>query len=88
MNKTLLFGTIIAFVFTTGAATLAQAELDGAALLEQRCSVCHPSARPKAAKKSPEQWASTVTRMQGKGAKISEEERKVLLDHLSKTYKP
>lgn len=62
--------------------------IDGAELLEKRCSVCHPSAKPKAAKKSKEQWEATVTRMMGKGAKLSADEKKALIDHLAKTYKP
>lgn len=62
--------------------------VDGGALLEQRCSVCHPSARPKGAKKSKDQWEVTVTRMMGKGAKLTADEKKSLLDHLAKNYKP
>ena len=64
------------------------AEKDGAALLEERCSVCHPSSRPKSKAKTPEQWEQTVTRMIGKGAKLTDEEKKTLVDYLSKTYKP
>lgn len=58
----------------------------GAALLEERCSVCHPSARPKSKQKSPEQWEATVTRMMGKGAKLTDDEKKTLVDYLSTTY--
>lgn len=64
------------------------AAVDGAALLEKRCSVCHPAAKPKGAKKSKEQWEATVTKMMGKGAKLTADEKKALVDHLSKTYKP
>lgn len=60
----------------------------GAELLEKRCSVCHPSARPKSFKKSAEQWEATVTKMMGKGAKLSADEKKTLVDYLAKTYKP
>lgn len=88
MKKTVLFSLLFGFALVTIGSTAALAEDAGAVLLDQRCSVCHPSARPKAAKKTPEQWESTVTRMMGKGAKLSEEEKKLLLDHLSKTYKP
>lgn len=88
MTKGLLLGLIAIFAFATVGGTIAQAQLDGAALLEERCSVCHPSARPKGAKKTAEQWEATVTRMMGKGAKLTAEEKKILLEHLSKTYKP
>ena len=64
------------------------AAIDGADLLEKRCSVCHPSARPKGAKKTAEQWEATVSRMIGKGAKLSTDEKKALVAHLAKTYKP
>jgi cytochrome c2 len=88
MKRALLIGLALVFTLATIGSTAALAEDAGATLLDQRCSVCHPSARPKAAKKTPEQWEATVTRMMGKGAKLSVEEKKLLLDHLSKTYKP
>jgi len=72
----------------TGIGGAATATENGRDLLEQRCSVCHPSARPKAAKKTPEQWEATVTRMIGKGARLTADEKKTLLDYLSNTYKP
>jgi hypothetical protein len=37
---------------------------------------------------APEQWEATVTRMVGKGAKLTIDEKKVRVDYLSKTYKP
>jgi cytochrome c5 len=62
--------------------------LDGATLLEKRCSVCHSADRSRQAKKTREQWEQTVTRMIGKGAKLTEAEKTVLVDYLAKTYKP
>ena len=88
MKRGLLLGLMVTFVLAGVGGSEVMAQEDGATLLEQRCSVCHPSARPKGAKKTPEQWEATVTRMMGKGAKLSAEEKKVLLDFLSKTYKP
>lgn len=82
---TVLFASL-GFTGTSFAAQKAHA-IDGADLLEKRCSVCHPSSRPKGAKKTRDQWEATVTRMMGKGAKLSTEEKKALVDHLSKTYK-
>ncbi len=69
-------------------APAAPAQTDGATLLETRCSVCHSADRPKQAKKTADQWNQTVTRMMGKGAKLTEAEKTVLLDYLAKTYKP
>ena len=60
--------------------------IGGAELLEERCSVCHSSSRPKTAKKTVEEWDAAVTRMMGKGAKLSEKERKTLADYLSAEF--
>jgi len=86
--KRLMLCLAIGFLLSTIEVPLAWAQEDGATLLEQRCSVCHPSARPKSKQKTPEQWDATVTRMMGKGAKLTPEEKQVLVDYLSKTYKP
>jgi len=88
MKKLLLLIVAIGFVLSTIPTTIVYAETEGANLLEERCSVCHPSSRPKSKQKTPEQWETTVNRMMGKGAKLSEEEKAVLLDFLGKTYKP
>ena len=87
MKKSLFLSLAIAVGLSGICATTTLAE-DGAALLEQRCSVCHPSERPKSAKKTPEQWEATVSRMIGKGAKLTVDEKKILVEYLSKTYKP
>lgn len=88
MKKVLMLCLVIGFVLSTIEVPLAWAQEDGATLLEQRCSVCHPSARPKSKQKTPEQWDTTVTRMMGKGAQLTPDEKQILLDYLSKTYKP
>jgi len=82
------FMILTVFIAVSGFASFAFAAEDGMTLLESRCSVCHPAARPKAAQKTPEQWEATVTRMMGKGAQLSDDEKKVLVDYLSSTYKP
>ena len=88
MKRMIVTGVCIAFVVALLPATIFADMEQGATLLEERCSVCHPSARPKSKAKTPEQWEATVTRMMGKGAKLSEDEKKVLVDYLGKTYKP
>jgi hypothetical protein len=87
MKRGLLFGLALTFGFT-GISIAAAPAKDGASLLEERCSVCHPAARPKAAQKTPAEWESTVSRMIGKGAQLTAGEKKVLVDYLGKTYKP
>jgi hypothetical protein len=88
MKKLLLSMVVAGFVFSTIPTAIVYAETEGVNLLEERCSVCHPSSRPKSKQKTPEQWETTVNRMMGKGAKLSAEEKAILLDFLSKTYKP
>lgn len=88
MKKLLLPLVALGFVLPAFTTTDVFAAPDGASLLEERCSVCHPSSRPKSKQKTPEQWEATVNRMIGKGAKLTEEEKGALLDFLSKTYKP
>ena len=88
MKKLLLLIVVIGFVLSTIPTAIVYAETEGTNLLEERCYVCHPSSRQKKKKKTPEQWETTVNRMMGKGAKLSEEEKVILLDFLSKTYKP
>lgn len=88
MKRVLLLAVCLSFVLSTTPTPIVYAEPDGANLLEERCSVCHPSSRPKSKQKTPEQWEATVTRMMGKGAQLSEEEKAALLDFLSKTFKP
>jgi hypothetical protein len=62
--------------------------VDGAKLLEERCSVCHKSEIPKNARKSRAEWDKTVSRMINKGAKLSPEEKKILVRYLARVYKP
>ena len=87
MKKGLLLGLALTFGFTAISVAAAPAE-DGASLLEKRCSVCHPAEKPKSAKKTMDQWDSTVSRMIEKGAQLNAGEKKILVDHLGKTYKP
>jgi cytochrome c5 len=61
---------------------------DGAALLAERCTVCHGLDRVTSAQKTREQWEQTVARMVGKGAELNEEEQKILIAYLAETYGP
>ena len=60
--------------------------IDGASLLETRCTDCHSIDRVKRAKNTRDQWAQTVTRMIGKGAQLNAAEQSTVIDYLSKTY--
>jgi cytochrome c5 len=67
-------------------ATTAPAVVDGAALLESRCTVCHTLDRVKRGGKNKDQWAATVAQMIRNGAKLTQTEQIVLIDYLAKTY--
>ncbi len=61
---------------------------DGAALLQERCSVCHSLDRVRGARKGREAWEQTVDRMIRRGAQLNEEERAVLIAYLAREYGP
>lgn len=62
--------------------------LDGKALMNERCTVCHNTERIQAAKKTRADWEATVSRMKGNGAKLNDAETTALIDFLAATYKP
>jgi mono/diheme cytochrome c family protein len=67
-----------------------QSDIDraqGERLLEERCSVCHKADIPKNARKSRSEWERTVTKMMDRGAKLSPEEKKILVRYLSAVYR-
>ncbi len=66
----------------TGAEPAAPA-LDGAALVAQRCTVCHSAGRIDNASKDRAGWEATVDRMIGYGAQLNAEERQAVIDYLS-----
>jgi len=63
------------------------AGLDGAALVQERCTKCHNLARVEAAKKSAEEWKATVERMVSKGAQLDAAEQEAVIKFLAETYK-
>ena len=85
-NMLTIVAAIIVITGTSFAAEKAVA-VNAAGLIKERCSICHSSLKIKSAKKTAKEWEVTVTRMMGKGVKLSAEEKKSLLDYLAKTYK-
>ena len=88
MNKTTLAISGIAFMLAASGCSKAKSSIDPAALLEERCGACHTTDFAKIARKSRGDWEETVTRMMAKGAKLSSEEKKALVKHLAKHYRP
>lgn len=56
------------------------------ALVAAKCGTCHPLANVQAAKYDETGWATTVDRMVGKGAVLNDEQKKVVVAYLAKTY--
>jgi cytoskeletal protein RodZ len=68
------------------ASTATVAALDGQALMQARCTLCHNTARIEQAKKDRDGWEETVRRMVGKGAQLTKDEQDALIEYLAKTY--
>jgi mono/diheme cytochrome c family protein len=81
----LLAGSLGACSKSTTTATTS-APLDGQALMQQRCSVCHTLDRIQTAHKTADEWQTTVGRMIGKGAQLTAVEKTTLVDYLAQTY--
>jgi cytochrome c5 len=67
--------------------TVTEQVMNGQQLVETRCTVCHSLDRVKSAKKSGADWGSTVKRMVGKGAQLTDAEQTAVIQYLSETYK-
>ncbi|MBM3146749.1 MAG: hypothetical protein FJ000_02515 [Actinobacteria bacterium] len=70
---------------TTPAAT-ATGALDGAALVQDRCTQCHDLARVEGKSESPEEWTSIVDSMIARGAQLDDQERQAVIDYLSEQF--
>lgn len=61
--------------------------LDGQALMQERCTVCHSLDRVESKHQTADQWKKTVDRMISNGAQLTPQEEQVLVDYLAQTYK-
>lgn len=60
---------------------------DAKALLNERCIQCHDLNRVYSARKDKAGWETTIARMRGKGAELTDAEAKALAEFLAATYK-
>jgi mono/diheme cytochrome c family protein len=58
----------------------------GLDLINQRCVFCHNSAQIFSEHKTAPGWAATVEQMANRGAEVSPEEMKTIVDYLAKNY--
>ncbi len=61
---------------------------DGQLLLQTRCTQCHPLQKILQVKKTRTEWEETLTKMESFNVKISDAEKKVLLDYLTTVDHP
>jgi hypothetical protein len=59
----------------------------GKALVESKCSVCHPITNITGSKKDAGGWEGTVTRMINNGAQLNAEQKTQVIEYLALTYK-
>ncbi len=64
----------------------ATAALDGAALVQERCTQCHDLARVEGESESPDEWTSIVDSMIARGAQLDDQERQAVIDYLSEQF--
>jgi hypothetical protein len=62
--------------------------IDGATLVSQRCTACHPITRIESAHHSAAQWQTIVDSMIRRGAQLTPEEETVVVNYLAATYGP
>jgi len=58
-----------------------------AQLLSSACAGCHSLARIESKKADEDEWAVVVERMKGKGAELSDEDTRTLIQYLGRTYR-
>jgi len=71
---------------TTNPQPASTAALDGAALLQERCTVCHPLSYVERTKHTSTDWKLIVDVMISRGAKLTSEEETFLVDFLSASF--
>ena len=55
-------------------------------LYVKKCSICHVIERSRSKKKSAKGWRTTVMRMKGKKAPITDKEAEIIIRHLTEKY--
>jgi cytochrome c5 len=71
---------------STTASSTSSTTLDGASLVQERCTVCHAISRVQSAKHTSAEWKTTVDRMIGHGAQLTAEEETAVINYLAANY--
>jgi hypothetical protein len=60
---------------------------DARTVFESKCSVCHKLEKTTSKSKTSTEWEKTIKRMiEARGAKITDEEAKIIKDYLAENY--
>jgi len=84
----IVLGWMVVPVAVVGLAACSGSGSSQEQLLQDRCTSCHSLAQVEGAQKTREEWDTTVSRMVGKGAQLSEDEQAALVEYLAETYGP
>ena len=79
----LVLGLVLA---ACGGAQEPAGDLDGEALVQERCTQCHALSTVTGAQKSRDGWQSTVESMIAKGAQLNDAETAAVVDYLTEAY--
>lgn len=60
--------------------------LDGATLIQERCSVCHPTARIEITNHTAADWKTIVNVMISRGAQLTPQEETVVVSYLASNF--
>ena len=71
---------------TTTAPSNNTTTLDGAKLVQERCTVCHTLSRADSQHLSAADWKSVVDAMIARGAKLTPEEQTTVIDYLAANF--
>ncbi len=70
----------------TKASPTSASSLDGAALVQERCTACHPISRVEGARFSAADWKTVVDTMIARGAQLSPQEEIAVVSYLAANY--
>lgn len=62
--------------------------VNGADLLQERCTACHGLGRVEATSETEAEWEATVEGMRGYGAELTDDEAQTLVEYLVENYGP
>jgi hypothetical protein len=82
----LLTGILLTACGSSTASASSSGSLDGQALLQQRCTVCHDIGPLSRMHGTSSQWKGLVDQMISRGAKLNSQEEQTLVDYLAQTY--